>query len=84
MSDIDRWNLPLKYFILDSHMEDRHDAITLLLIALAPHAVPELFDRAIQEKLTTSGDFPGNRRSQGEKFQGLSAYRSDGCLSAGR
>jgi GTPase SAR1 family protein len=69
--DFNQWSLPLKNFILDSHMEDRKEAITLLLIALAPHAVPELFDRAIQEKLKTSGDFPEIGGVRGKNFRGF-------------
>lgn len=69
--DIDMWSPPIKKFILDSHMEERPEAIILLLIALAPHIVPELFDRAIQEKLKTSGDFPEIGGVRGKNFRGF-------------
>ena len=68
---IETWNLPLRNFIIDSGMADNHDTITLLLIALAPHAVPEMFDRAIQEKLKTSGDFPEIGGVRGKNFRGF-------------
>ncbi len=68
---IDTWSVPLRNFIIDSGLEDDHDAITLLLIALAPHAVPEMFDRAIQEKLKTSGDFPEIGGVRGKNFRGF-------------
>lgn len=71
LPDIGRWSFPMKNFIIDSHMEGQQEAITLLLIALAPHAVPELFDRAIQEKLKSSGDFPEIGGARGKNFRGF-------------
>jgi hypothetical protein len=43
----------------------------MLLIALAPHAVPDLFDRAIQEKIKASGDFPEIGGVRGKNFRGF-------------
>jgi ATPase family associated with various cellular activities (AAA) len=69
--DIYQWSSHLKNYILNSHLTDQEDAICLLLIALAPHAIPELFDRAIQEKIKTSGDFPEIGGVRGKNFRGF-------------
>ncbi len=69
--DINHWSLPLKNYILKEKLTDQEDAICLLLIALAPHAIPELFDRAIQEKIKSSGDFPEIGGVRGKNFRGF-------------
>lgn len=69
--DIHKWSSPLKNFILNAQLTDQEDAICLLLIALAPHAIPELFDRAIQEKIKSSGDFPEIGGVRGKNFRGF-------------
>ncbi len=71
MPEIETWSLPLKKFISQYNFENDQDAATLLLIGLAPHAVPELFDHAIQEKLKTSGDFPEIGGVRGKNFRGF-------------
>jgi hypothetical protein len=68
--DIQHWSLPLKNYILDARLTDPN-AICLLLIALAPHAIPELFDKAIQEKIKSSGDFPEIGGVRGKNFRGF-------------
>jgi AAA+ superfamily predicted ATPase len=69
MPEVETWDLPVKKFIQE-HTLDKDEAI-LLLIGLAPHAVPELFDTAIQEKLKTSGDFPEIGGVRGKNFRGF-------------
>lgn len=71
LPDIDDWNLPMKNYIIKEGMEDQEDTICLFLIALAPHAVPELFDKAIQEKIKSSGDFPEIGGVRGKNFRGF-------------
>ena len=68
---IHHWRLPLKNYIMTSQLTDQEDAICLLLIALAPHAIPDLFDRAIQEKIKSSGDFPEIGGVRGKNFRGF-------------
>ncbi len=68
--DFHQWSLPMKNYIMDTQLTDQ-DAICLLLIALAPHAIPELFDKAIQEKIKSSGDFPEIGGVRGKNFRGF-------------
>jgi len=70
--DISQWTLPLKAYVKKYLPEvGDQDAATLLLIALAPHAAPQLFDQAIQEKIKTSGDFPEIGGVRGKNFRGF-------------
>jgi AAA+ superfamily predicted ATPase len=69
--DIETWNLPVKNFIKQNKLDKDQDAATLLLIGLSPHAIPELFDQAIQEKIKTSGDFPEIGGVRGKNFRGF-------------
>lgn len=69
--DLNRWSLPMKNYLMDAQLTDQQDAMCLILIALAPHAIPELFDRAIQEKIKTSGDFPEIGGMRGKNFRGF-------------
>ncbi len=71
MPAVETWVLPVKQFISEFNFEHDQYAATLLLIGLAPHAVPELFDHAIQEKLKTSGDFPEIGGVRGKNFRGF-------------
>ncbi len=68
--DFSFWSLPLKKYLQNARLTNP-DEISLLLIALAPHAVPELFDRAIQEKIKSSGDFPEIGGVRGRNFRGF-------------
>ncbi len=69
--DINRWSLPLKNFILENNLQQDQNAATLLLVALAPHAVPELFDNTLLEKIKTPGDFPEIGGVRGKNFRGF-------------
>jgi len=69
MPDIETWNFPVKKFVSWNNLDQ--DAATLLLIGLAPHVAPELFDHAIQEKLKSSGDFPEIGGVRGKNFRGF-------------
>ncbi|PWT95623.1 MAG: hypothetical protein C5B52_17395, partial [Bacteroidetes bacterium] len=63
------WDLPVKDFVVKNGLDQ--DEATLLLIGLAPHAVPELFDKAIQDKIKSSGDFPEIGGVRGKNFRGF-------------
>lgn len=71
LPDINTWSLPLKNFILKNNLQKDQNAATLLLVALAPHAVPELFDNTLLEKIKTPGDFPEIGGVRGKNFRGF-------------
>lgn len=71
MPDVTTWELPVKNFILDNHYERDIPTLSLLLIALAPHAVPQLFDDSFQEKIKAGGDFPELGGVRGKNFRGF-------------
>ena len=50
------WHLPMSKFIADNKLNAAE--ATLLLIGLAPHFQPDLFDQAIESKIPGSGNFP--------------------------
>jgi hypothetical protein len=56
MPTLDQWHYPLADFVHRNKL-NMHEAI-LLLIALAPHIKPDLFDSAIENKLSDPGNFP--------------------------
>ena len=67
--DPEYWDLPVKDFVVQNGLDQ--DEATLLLIGLAHHAVPELFDKAIQDKIKSSGDFPEIGGVRGKNFRGF-------------
>lgn len=69
LPDLQEWRLPVKKFIQENQLDQ--DAATVLLIGLSPHAVPQLFDHAFQEKIKTSGDFPEIGGVRGKNFRGF-------------
>ncbi len=69
--DIQHWKLPVRQHLESNQFSNLQDTAILLLIALAPHAMPELFDQSIQEKLKTSGDFPEIGGMRGKNFRGF-------------
>lgn len=56
MPTLDQWHQPLADFIYRNNL-NVHEAV-LLLVALAPHVKPDLFDGAFDSKLNDSGNFP--------------------------
>jgi hypothetical protein len=56
LPELEEWQLPLREFVLNNRLSVNE--ATLLLIGLAPHVQPHLFDRAIESKLPDSGNFP--------------------------
>jgi hypothetical protein len=69
MTHLEEWRLPVKKFIRENQLDQ--DAATVLLIGLSPHAVPQLFDHAFQDKIKTSGDFPEIGGVRGKNFRGF-------------
>jgi AAA+ superfamily predicted ATPase len=69
LPEISKWTLPVKRFVAENKFG--RDEATLLLIGLAPHIVPELFDNAIQEKIKVSGEFPEIGGVRGKNFRGF-------------
>lgn len=66
--DPKKWSLDIPKVILQNlnHLE-----LTLVLIALAPHLQPNLFDRVIGNKLQQSGDFRDIGGVRGKNFRGF-------------
>ncbi len=60
MDDLDlnlhEWQLPLREFVKKNNLSN--DEAVLLLVALAPHIKPDIFDTAIYAVLNDSTDFP--------------------------
>lgn len=48
-----------------------NDEITLLLVALAPHVFPDLYDKAIENGLNKPGDFPQLGGVRGKNYRGF-------------
>jgi hypothetical protein len=69
--ELEYWELPVKHYIRRLGFKDDPRVCTLLLIALAPHAFPDLFDRAIQDRIRSSGDFPEIGGVRGKNFRGF-------------
>ncbi|MBK9983972.1 MAG: ATP-binding protein [Saprospiraceae bacterium] len=55
--DLNYWQLPLANFIQKNKLSE--DEAVLLLLGLAPHIKPDLYDKVIERKIGNSGDFPG-------------------------
>ena len=68
--DVETWNLPIKKFIKEHHLDNDQNVCSLLLIGLAPHVVPGLFDVAIQEKIKHVRRFSVKSAAYVEKISG--------------
>lgn len=69
MPDLQYWQLPMKDFIR-SHGLNKAETL-VLLVAIAPHVQPDLFDTAIENTLHGSGDFPKIGGVRGKNFRGF-------------
>src|SRR5690348_8590421 len=56
MPVFEQWHYPVAEFVHRNKLTV-HETV-LLLMALAPHVKPDLFDNIIESKLTESGNFP--------------------------
>src|SRR5258707_1488691 len=65
------FTLPIKDFITKNKLDGNTDMISLLLIGLAPHVAPHLFDEAIQSRLSEANNFPAIGGVRGQNFRGL-------------
>ena len=74
MPEYERWELPLGKFILDYNTANTPltvDETRLLLIALAHHVQPDLFDHSIDSMLRGAGEFPRVGGARGKNFRGF-------------
>jgi len=69
MLPLNEWQLPLKDFIAANRLNEAESA--LLLISLVPHVQSDLFDNAIQGKITGPVDFPKLGGVRGKNFRGF-------------
>lgn len=67
--ELHEWQLPIVNFIRQ-HSLNKMEGV-LLLIALAPHVLPDLFDSAIETKLKGAADFPKIGGIRGKNFRGF-------------
>ncbi len=67
--DIEHWQLPVKNFVKNANLTINETFV--ILIALAPHVHPDLFDNAIQSKINGTGDFPNLGGVRGKNFRGF-------------
>lgn len=63
-----KWSLNIPEFIYQKL--DQHE-LTLMLIALAPHLQPDLFDKAIENRLKQPGEFREIGGVRGKNFRGF-------------
>lgn len=66
---LEEFQLPLSSFLIKHQVSGLE--LTVLLIALAPHVQPDLFDSAIESKIKGSGDFPKIGGTRGKNFRGF-------------
>ena len=69
MPEWQQWQLPVKDFIRSNSLSRREALV--LLIAIAPHIQPDLFDAAIEGTLRGSGDFPKIGGVRGKNYRGF-------------
>jgi len=66
---VSTWQFNIQPFAVQQQLSG--EEIILLWIALVPHVKGDLFDGAIQKKLSASGDFPGLGGVRGKNFRGF-------------
>ncbi len=69
MPELSAWQLPMKNFV-NSHALNKLEKL-VLLIAIAPHIQPDLFDSAIETSLKGPGDFPKIGGARGKNYRGF-------------
>jgi AAA+ superfamily predicted ATPase len=67
--EIDQWQLPVGVFVKNANLTINETFV--ILIALAPHVHPDLFDNAINSKINGPGDFPNIGGVRGKNFRGF-------------
>ncbi len=60
---------PFTRFCVENELD--RESYILLLIGLAPHVIPDFFDRIIQQHLPQAGDFPQLGGIRGKQFRGF-------------
>lgn len=63
------WQLPMSAFV-ERHNLSQPEALALL-VAIAPHIQPDLFDTAIEATLKGPGDFPKIGGTRGKNYRGF-------------
>lgn len=75
LPDIEDWSIKLsdqiKAYIEEGEGLAYEDRASVLLITLAPHILPDLFDLMIQQKIGDSVDFPKIGGVRGKNFRGF-------------
>jgi hypothetical protein len=74
MPPYEKWELPIGAFIVEYNKQNEPlnaDEARLLLIGLAYHVQPDLFDQAIESVLKGAGDFPRIGGVRGKNFRGF-------------
>ena len=69
MPAVRNWQLPMKEFVSRHALSELEQLV--LLIAIAPHVQPNLFDSAIEDRLQGPGDFPKIGGTRGKNFRGF-------------
>jgi hypothetical protein len=54
---LEQWQLPVANFIKENNLTQNEAVV--MLTGLVPHLQPDLFDKVIESKIGSSGDFPG-------------------------
>ena len=68
---VSKWDLPVKDFLQKMGLDKDEDISTLILIGLVPHALPELFDQPVHDKINAAEDFPEIGGVRGKNFRGF-------------
>ena len=65
----DQWTLQVPQVIQDEELNQ--DEVAILILALAPHVLPDLLDQTIQQHLDDRADFPKIGGVRGTNFRGF-------------
>ena len=68
-AEIDKWTANLADFVNKNNLN--LDEATVILIAMVPHVIPDLFDNLINYKMQHSGDFQKIGGVRGKDFRGF-------------
>jgi hypothetical protein len=79
---LEQWQLPVANFIKENNLAQNEAVV--LLTGLVPHLQPDLFDKVIESKIGSSGDFPGIGGVRGKELPLLFAYGRNGVVSSHR
>lgn len=66
---LSKQDTPFDKFVSEHQLNN--DEVLLLLISMAPHILPDFFDRIIQDNIPEAGDFPNIGGVRGRQFRGF-------------